>query len=92
VAFSNLLKVVGMPGTIEVETNSILLDNGLDVTPYDPAFNKLFPSLPYVIPEEEFKGREDLRFVNSEAKNILNLTLKIKFFELLIVIGHFLDS
>jgi exoribonuclease R len=56
-----LLKVVGMPGTLEVETNSILLDNGLDVTPYDPAFNKYFPKAPYKIPEDEFKYREDLR-------------------------------
>ncbi|XP_059476875.1 DIS3-like exonuclease 2 isoform X2 [Neocloeon triangulifer] len=60
-AFGNLLKLIGMPGTIEVETQSILLDNGLDVTPYDPSFNQYFPSQPYKIPEEEFKYREDFR-------------------------------
>lgn len=56
-----MLKVIGMPGTLEVETNSILLDNGLDVTPYDPSFNQYFPKAPYKIPDDEFKYREDLR-------------------------------
>jgi exoribonuclease R len=51
-----------MPGTLEVETKSILLDNGLDVTPYDASLNQYFPKQPYKISDEEFKYREDLRF------------------------------
>ncbi|CAB3364016.1 Hypothetical predicted protein [Cloeon dipterum] len=60
-AYGNLLKIIGMPGSIEIETDVILLDNGLDVTPYDPSMSKYFPKSPYKIPVSEFMYREDLR-------------------------------
>ncbi|KAF4529614.1 hypothetical protein B566_EDAN018024 [Ephemera danica] len=60
-ASGTLERIVGMAGSIETETESILMENGLEVTPYGPEMAKYYPQLPYTIPQEEIDKREDLR-------------------------------
>lgn len=56
-----ILSVVGNIGDFNVETEAILLENGLDVTPYDDESMKDIPSIDYKLSNDDFKEREDLR-------------------------------
>ncbi|XP_044736789.1 DIS3-like exonuclease 2 [Chrysoperla carnea] len=59
-ALGNIIETVGQAGDLKIETRAILLENGLDVTPYDPSMNQYFPATSE-IPAEEYTYREDLR-------------------------------
>ncbi|XP_011314967.1 DIS3-like exonuclease 2 [Fopius arisanus] len=56
-----ILEKIGDAGDLEAETQAILLENGLDVTPYDEALYKDFPGPDYVFQETDLHGREDWR-------------------------------
>jgi len=40
---------------------ALLLENGIEFSPYDVQLYQYFPQLPFQIPEEEIKLRTDLR-------------------------------
>lgn len=50
-----------MAGELEMETISILAENGLDVEPYGIEMAQYYPSMPYKISQSEIDKREDLR-------------------------------
>ncbi|KAG6442299.1 hypothetical protein O3G_MSEX002185 [Manduca sexta] len=52
---------IGQLGDMMSETKAILAQNDLDVRPYGPEVREYYPSLDYIIPEEEIKLREDCR-------------------------------
>lgn len=54
--------MIGSAGELEVETVALLLENNIDATPYPEEFKQYYPAPPFVIPEEEFSKREDLRY------------------------------
>lgn len=56
-----ILGMIGPAGELEVETVALLLENNIDARPYTEDFRQYYPALPFVIPEEEFAKREDLR-------------------------------
>lgn len=56
-----IVGMVGPAGELEVETVALLLDNNIDARPYPEDFRQYYPAPPFVIPEEEFCKREDLR-------------------------------
>uniref|UniRef100_A0A336M229 CSON008101 protein n=1 Tax=Culicoides sonorensis TaxID=179676 RepID=A0A336M229_CULSO len=60
-AIGNILKPLGKCGDLEVENEAILVQNNLDITPFSEEIIKQLPSSPYIIPEEEFAKRKDLR-------------------------------
>lgn len=51
----------GAQGDVEAETRAILLDNEIDVSPYEEKLHVYFPEPPYIPSEDDIKGREDLR-------------------------------
>ncbi|KAG8228232.1 hypothetical protein J437_LFUL004357 [Ladona fulva] len=60
IANGKLLTYIGEADEVDTETVALLLEHGLDVTPYP---NNIFtlPPFPYEIPEKELKERLDLR-------------------------------
>ncbi|XP_039755674.1 DIS3-like exonuclease 2 [Pararge aegeria] len=58
-AVGNLVCNIGESGDMQTETKAILAQTDLDVKPYGPEVRHLFPGLDYIIPDEEFKKRED---------------------------------
>lgn len=52
---------IGQSGNMKTETQAILAQTDLDITPFGPEVRDLFPRLDFVIPEEEIKLREDCR-------------------------------
>ncbi|CAF4908510.1 unnamed protein product [Pieris macdunnoughi] len=60
-AMGRIVCNIGESGDMQSETKAILAQTDLDVTPFEPDVKHLFPSLDYVIPEEEIKLREDCR-------------------------------
>ncbi|XP_055529978.1 DIS3-like exonuclease 2 [Wyeomyia smithii] len=57
----NVLKSIGKCGDLEVESQAILVEYDLDVSPYSEAIIKSLPSSPFQIPAEEIERRIDLR-------------------------------
>lgn len=60
-AYGKIEKVVGNIGDIEAESNAILLEHDLDVTPYSYNITKGLPNSDYSLTENDLKNREDLR-------------------------------
>lgn len=60
-ALGKILCSIGQSGDMICETKAILAQTDLDVTPFGPDVQHLYPSLDYKIPEEEIKLREDCR-------------------------------
>ncbi|XP_063701864.1 DIS3-like exonuclease 2 isoform X2 [Culicoides brevitarsis] len=60
-AIGNILKPLGKCGELEVENEAILVQNNLDITPFSEHIINQLPKSPFVIPEEEYAKREDLR-------------------------------
>ncbi|XP_049808403.1 DIS3-like exonuclease 2 isoform X3 [Schistocerca nitens] len=60
-ALGEIIQLVGEVGNKEAETTGILLEHGLDVTPYSDDMKGYFPQAPYHISEEEIQKRVDLR-------------------------------
>lgn len=56
-----VVSIIGQRGQLKTENTAILLQNNLDPTPYDKSIIDELPSDPFVIPEEEFQYRLDLR-------------------------------
>lgn len=59
--FSELVKCIGHEGEMEVETEAILIENGIDYSEFDEKVNECLPATPWSIPPEEFTYRRDLR-------------------------------
>jgi exoribonuclease R len=49
-------------GELKAETMAILLENGIEFSPYDVELHQYFPRSPFKIPEDEIKSRSDLRW------------------------------
>lgn len=60
-AYGKIEKVVGSIGDIEAESNAILLEHDLDVTPYSHNMIKGLPNSDYSLTENDIKNREDWR-------------------------------
>ncbi|CAL7941200.1 unnamed protein product [Xylocopa violacea] len=60
-AIGNLEKIVGSIGDIRAESNAILLERDLDVTPYSPEVIEGLPDSDYCLTENDLKDREDWR-------------------------------
>ncbi|CAD1480132.1 unnamed protein product, partial [Heterotrigona itama] len=60
-AVGKIEKVLGNIGDIKAETNAILLEYDLDVTPYGPDVMKGLPNSDYSLTENDVKNREDWR-------------------------------
>ncbi|XP_046143471.1 DIS3-like exonuclease 2 isoform X1 [Osmia bicornis bicornis] len=60
-AFGKIEKVVGSIGDVEVESNAILLEHDLDVTPYSLDAIEGLPNSDYSLTEDDLKDREDWR-------------------------------
>lgn len=56
-----ILGRIGDVGDLEAETAAILLENGLDVTPYDAKLYQHLPGPDYVLQEMDLAEREDWR-------------------------------
>lgn len=52
---------IGESGDLAAERRAILAQNDLDITPFDPEMQNLYPRADYTIPPEEIQKREDLR-------------------------------
>lgn len=61
VVVSELVKCIGHEGELEVETEAILIENGIDYSEFDEQVNECLPHTPWHIPPEEFTYRRDLR-------------------------------
>jgi hypothetical protein len=57
---SGIIKEVGVCGDLNSESMAILLENDIDVSPYDVQLYQYFPHS-FQIPEEEMRLRADLR-------------------------------
>ncbi|KAI5645417.1 RNB domain-containing protein [Phthorimaea operculella] len=60
-ALGKIVCNIGQSGDMISETKAILAQTDLDITPFGSQFRDFYPRLDYVIPEEEFKLREDCR-------------------------------
>ncbi|XP_054008026.1 DIS3-like exonuclease 2 isoform X1 [Hylaeus anthracinus] len=60
-AIGKIVKIVGTAGDISTESNAILLEHNLDVTPYSQEVIKGLPDSDYVLTENDIKDREDWR-------------------------------
>ncbi|XP_043598986.1 DIS3-like exonuclease 2 isoform X2 [Bombus pyrosoma] len=58
-AVGQIEKIIGSIGDIKAESNSILLEYDLDVTPYSLDVTKELPSSDYSLTENDIKDRED---------------------------------
>ncbi len=60
-AIGELKKMIGREGDVEVETEAILIENGIDYTEFDDCINECLPKTPWRIPQCEYETRRDLR-------------------------------
>ncbi|KAJ1547744.1 hypothetical protein HK096_000405 [Nowakowskiella sp. JEL0078] len=59
---AKIVSVLGQVGNIDIETEALLAENGVTWTDtFSPKVEACLPTLPWVIPESEFKKRKDLR-------------------------------
>ncbi|XP_076641254.1 DIS3-like exonuclease 2 [Halictus rubicundus] len=56
-----LIKMIGTAGEISTESNAILLELNLDITPYNEEVTKGLPNKDYFLTEKDTKNREDWR-------------------------------
>jgi len=56
-----LRRVLGRAGDVDAETNGLLLQNGIDTSPFDGEVLQCVPSDSWQIPAEEIAKRRDLR-------------------------------
>uniref|UniRef100_A0A182J9S3 RNB domain-containing protein n=1 Tax=Anopheles atroparvus TaxID=41427 RepID=A0A182J9S3_ANOAO len=61
IPIGTILKSIGKCGVLEVESESILVEYSLDVTPYEKDILAQLPAVPYSIPQDEIALRTDLR-------------------------------
>lgn len=61
VPIANVLKSIGKSGELEVESQAILVEYDLDVSPYSEEILNSLPGSEFQIPAEEIAKREDLR-------------------------------
>lgn len=61
ILYRKIEKIVGNIGDIRTESNAILLEYDLDVTPYSPDVIKGLPSSDYILTENDLRDREDWR-------------------------------
>lgn len=59
--FGSIVKLLGKSSELRIENDAILLQNGLDPTPYAHAITSVLPTQDFKIPVEEYSNREDLR-------------------------------
>ncbi|KAJ2132435.1 hypothetical protein GGF48_000925, partial [Coemansia sp. RSA 921] len=55
------LKCLGQRGSVEIETELILEENGVSTEPFPPTVLRSLPKTPWKIPATELKSRTDLR-------------------------------
>ena len=60
-AIGELKKMIGREGDVEVETEAILIENGIDYSEFDECINECLPKTPWRIPQSEYETRRDLR-------------------------------
>ncbi|XP_033211110.1 DIS3-like exonuclease 2 isoform X2 [Belonocnema kinseyi] len=60
-AFGKLIQSVGCTGDLRVETNAILLENDLDIKPFDDSLLRGLPPIGYIPTAMDLEGREDWR-------------------------------
>lgn len=61
ILYRKIEKIVGNIGDIRTESNAILLEYDLDVTPYSPDVIKGLPNSDYILTENDLRDREDWR-------------------------------
>lgn len=61
ILYRKIEKIVGNIGDIRTESNAILLEYDLDVTPYSPDIIKGLPNSDYILTENDLRDREDWR-------------------------------
>ncbi len=59
--FAVVDRVLGAMGEIEVETEALLADNNVATEDFSDKVNKCLPTIPWSIPEGEYKYRRDMR-------------------------------
>lgn len=60
---SDIIEQIGVCGDLKSETMALLLENDIEISPFDDKLYQYFPRSPFVIPEDEIKSRTDLRWV-----------------------------
>ena len=60
-ALGKLKRSIGIEGDIEVETEGILIENGIDFSEFKDDVVRCLPQMPWKIPDSEFAYRRDLR-------------------------------
>lgn len=60
-ANGKVIQKLGKCGDLIIENKAILIDNNLDPTPYSQEIIDSLPKTPFVIPDEEYSKRKDLR-------------------------------
>ena len=56
-----LLQAVGSTGDLRVETKAILLENDLDINPFEVSLLQGLPPIDYIPTASDLEGREDWR-------------------------------
>jgi exoribonuclease R len=59
--YSDIIREVGVSGELKSESMAILLENDIDISPYDMQLCQYFPHAEFQIPEKELRSRADLR-------------------------------
>lgn len=59
--YGTIVRLLGKSNELLIENDAILVQNGLDPTPYAELITSALPTLDFEIPDEEYKKREDLR-------------------------------
>ncbi|XP_011696304.1 PREDICTED: DIS3-like exonuclease 2 [Wasmannia auropunctata] len=60
-AFGRIISVVGKCGEIDTELNAIILENNLDVSPYQESLLEGLPDSDYILTDADIEGREEWR-------------------------------
>ncbi|KDR19486.1 DIS3-like exonuclease 2 isoform X2 [Zootermopsis nevadensis] len=60
-AVGDIIEQIGVCGDLKSETMALLLENDIEISPFDDKLYQYFPRSPFVIPEDEIKSRTDLR-------------------------------
>lgn len=59
--YRRIVSIIGKVGEINAELQAIILENNLDISPYQETLFEGLPGSDYVLTDADMKGREDWR-------------------------------
>lgn len=61
IIYRRILSIIGKSGELNPELQAIILENNLDISPYQETLLKGLPGSDYILTETDMKDREDWR-------------------------------